>query len=64
MNYDAYMYACEKNKVDIVNMLMKAFKININQKNIYGWTGFILACMNSSLDVVELLFKKYPDIIN
>ena len=58
------MNACEKNKFDIVKMLIEAFKININQKNNNGWTGFIYACDNNRLKAIELLLEKYPDIIN
>ena len=55
---------CQNNKVIIVKMLIEAFNININQKNIYGWTGFMHACYNNSLEVSRLLLKKYSDIIN
>ena len=58
------MYTCENNKVDIVKILIGVFKININQKSIYGETGFIYACKYNSLEVIELLLEKYPDIIN
>ena len=58
------MYACEKNKVDIVKILIEAFKININLKDKDGWTGFIYLCESNKLKMVELLVEKYPDIIN
>ena len=58
------MYTCEKNKVEIVKILIGAFKININQKDNYEWTGFMFACKYNRLKVVELLLEKYPDIIN
>ena len=45
-------------------MLIEAFKIDINLKDIYGKRGFIFACYNNRLKVVELLLEKYPDIIN
>ena len=58
------MYLCEKNKVDIVKILIEAFKININQKNNYVGTGFMYAWDNDSLEVIKLLLEKYPDVIN
>ena len=47
-----------------MKILIEAFKIKINQRINYGWTGFMYACINNSLEVVELLLEKYPDIIN
>ena len=58
------MLACENNKFNIVMMVLKALKINVNLKDKYGKTGFIYACSNNSLEVVELLLEKYPNIIN
>ena len=43
------MYACEKNKVDTVKILIEAFKININLKSKYLGTGFMHACEYNSL---------------
>ena len=58
------MYACKKNKADIVKMLIKLFKVNINQIDELEKTGFIIACSNNSLEVVRTLIERYPDIIN
>ena len=58
------MYACEYNSLEVVKLLLEKYPDIINQKNKYGWTGFMYACLCIGLKVVELLLEKYPDITN
>jgi ankyrin repeat protein len=41
-NYNALMYACEINRIDLIELLLKK-NVNINKKNNYGITALMIA---------------------
>ena len=55
-NKNAFIYACENERVEMLRMMIDVFQISSEQKYKYfgwdGWTGFIWACDNNSLEVV------------
>ena len=57
------MYGCENNRVDMVLMMIKKLKIDLNKMSKHGWTGFIYACENDHPKVVELLINYNPCIV-
>ena len=74
-NRNAYIYACENERVEMLRMMIDIFKVNIDQKYDYCYiddenhciikecTGFINACENDNLKIVKILVDKYPSII-
>ena len=64
-NKNAFIYACENERVEMLRMMIDVFQISPEQKiddNI-GFTGFIRACWLNKLEVVKLLTEKFPSII-
>lgn len=59
-NCNLLICACKNNDIDMVKMLLKLEKINVNQHSLKkGFTPLIAAIKNKSLDVAELLIL-YP----
>ena len=54
------MYACQNGHKYIVQLFLDISERNIdlNARNIYGWTPFIHACYNGHKDVVQLLLEN------
>lgn len=53
--------ACENNNIDLVNILLEEV-IDINFKDEFGRTPFIIACRNKSLELAQLLIEKNANI--
>ena len=55
-NKNAFIYACENKRIEMLRMMIDIFQISSEQKYKYfiwdGYTGFIKACRNNSLEVV------------
>ena len=75
-NKNAFIYACENRRVELLRMMIENFQVCPEQKFNYkyinrdnkerivkGCTGFIHACYNDNTNIVELLIDKYPQII-
>ena len=69
---NAYIYACENNYVDMLQMLIDNFQIRSDKGIDYRTfkyyttknnTGFIIACCLDNIDTIKLLLERYPDII-
>ena len=50
-----FMYACSNGHTEIVRLLLKESRIDINKENSDGETGFMLACENGHPEIVSLL---------
>ena len=51
-NKNAFIYACENKRIEMLRIMIDVFQISSEQKDNDGWTGFINACDNNSLEVV------------
>ena len=53
-NRNAFLYACENERVEMLRMMIDIFQMSPEQKidEGYGHTGFILACNKNSIKVV------------
>ena len=58
------MIACKYNQTDVARMLVERDPNIINQKDEYGYTGFLLACRYNRLEIIKLLIERHPDIVN
>ena len=68
---NACIYACEKNYVDMLQMLIDNFQIRLDKGIEYrtlpwkteGNTGFMIACYLNNINTMKLLIERYPNII-
>ena len=73
---NAFIYACENNRLEMLAMMINLSRISSEQKYNYtfksrngmnytikGGTGFVIACFSNNLEVVALLIDKYPYIV-
>ena len=51
-NKNAFIYACQNKRVEMLRMMIDVFQISSEQKSNSGYTGFIWACRNNNLEVV------------
>ena len=59
------MYACKENSIEVVSLFLSKCPSIIEQRDKYGWTGFIFACYHNKIKIVKLMIDdKYPNIID
>ena len=51
-NKNAFIYACEWKRIEMLRMMIDVFQISSEQKDNDGYTGFIYACRYNNLEVV------------
>ena len=51
-NTNAFIYACENKRIEMLRMMIDVFQISSEQTKDNGWTGFMYACINNKLEVV------------
>ena len=50
--------ACEKNKIEIVKLLLQNSNIDVNVEDEYGNTPLYIACEKNYIEIVKLLLAK------
>jgi ankyrin repeat protein len=60
----ALHFACQYGHHEMVSVLLVHSQINVNQKNNYGSTPFLLGCLNGRVKVVKILLKDSRVDIN
>ena len=55
-----YYQSRDSDLLDIQNS--GKFKIDLNAKDQYGYTAFLLACKNGHMEITEMLIKKSNNI--
>jgi len=63
-DYTALDYACERGNPGFVGMLVAHPDIDVNLKNIFGGTSFLVACGNGHAACVRLLLHDLRVLIN
>ena len=52
-----FIEACYHGHTEIVRLLLKDSRIDINKGNNNGWTGFMIVCQNGHTEIVRLLLE-------